>query len=76
MAAAASPAYGGAMGGEELSGNLDLLRWFTDNERGDCSYCGERESVSLPGISAWFCLRCGAISIAGMRIDSNGAVPV
>lgn len=54
--------------------NMDMLDWFSEDERGLCSSCGERACVSLERVSAHFCLACGAITIAGMRIDVNREV--
>ena len=56
--------------------NVDLLEWFGEEERNDCSQCGARACVSLPDVAAHFCLACGAISIAGIRIDTAGVLPV
>ena len=56
--------------------NLDLLEWFGDDERSDCSFCGRRACVRLPDAAAVFCLGCGAISIGGIRIDLGGQIPV
>jgi hypothetical protein len=56
--------------------NLDLLEWFDEQERGECSSCGRRACVSLPDVAAHFCLGCGAISIAGIRLDTAGAIQV
>lgn len=67
--------YLGAMGGEPVT-NVDLLKWFSEDERRDCLACGMRALVSLPDVAAQFCLRCGAITIAATRIDKNGVVPV
>jgi hypothetical protein len=41
-----------------------------------CSTCGERACVSLPDVAAHFCLNCGAIHIAGMRVDVGRYIPV
>jgi hypothetical protein len=56
--------------------NLDLLQWFREDERNVCSTCGERACVSLPEVAAHFCLACGAIHIAGMRVDIAGRIAV
>jgi hypothetical protein len=56
--------------------NRDLLAWFTDDERRDCSTCGERACVGLPDVAARFCLACGAVSIAGMRLDVDREIRV
>lgn len=60
----------------EVPSNRDLLDWFSEDERGVCSSCGERACVSLPRVSAHFCLACGAVTIAGMRIDMNREILV
>jgi NMD protein affecting ribosome stability and mRNA decay len=57
-----------------LAGNVDLLTWFTEEERQVCEDCGERSSVSLPEAVASFCLRCGAITIDGVRVDVDGRI--
>ena len=62
--------------GAEPATNVDLLKWFSEDERCDCFACGMRASVGLPDVASQFCLRCGAITIAGLRIDKNGAVAV
>jgi hypothetical protein len=56
--------------------NLDLLEWFAEDERHECSSCGRRACVSLPAVPAHFCLGCGAITIGGMRLDTQGRIPV
>ena len=48
---------------------VDLLAWFSDDERHDCSTCGERACVTLPDALASFCLACGAITIDGVEIE-------
>jgi hypothetical protein len=63
------------MGVERIT-NLDLLEWFDEDERNVCSTCGERACVSLPDVAAHFCLNCGAIHIAGMRVDIGRHIPV
>lgn len=60
----------------EVPSNRDLLEWFGEDERTACSSCGERACVSLPRVSAAFCLACGAVSIAGMRLDTNREIAV
>jgi hypothetical protein len=54
--------------------NRDLLAWFAEDERGDCSACGERACVSFPEAAASFCLACGAITIDGVRMDVDGVL--
>jgi hypothetical protein len=49
--------------------NRDLLEWFSDDERHVCSVCKERACVSLPEVTASFCLACGAIHVGGVRLD-------
>jgi hypothetical protein len=56
----------------EVPSNCDLLDWFSEDERKVCSSCGERACVSLPRVSAHFCLACGAATIAGTRLDVHG----
>ncbi len=56
--------------------NVDLLAWFGDDERNVCSQCGVQACVSLPDVPAHFCLACGAITIAGIRLDTAGILPV
>jgi hypothetical protein len=48
---------------------VDLLAWFSDDEREGCSKCGERACVTLPDALASFCLACGAITIEGVEIE-------
>jgi hypothetical protein len=66
MAAGRDRAYVGAMA---ASSNIDLLAWFSDDERHECPSCRERASVSLPDVPATFCLACGAISVDGVPIE-------
>ena len=56
--------------------NVDLLTWFSEDERGPCDHCGERARVSLPDALAAFCLGCGAITIEGVRVDVDGRVAI
>ena len=58
-----------------VSGNVDLLTWFSEEERHVCGSCGERSAVGLPEAVASFCLHCGAVAIDGVRIDAEGRVP-
>jgi hypothetical protein len=51
--------------------NVDMLAWFSEDERHVCGSCGERACVTLPDALASFCLACGAVSINGVRIDSG-----
>jgi hypothetical protein len=60
----------------EVPSNRDLLDWFSDEERNVCSSCGERGCVSLPRVAAHFCLACGAVTIAGYRIDVSHEIRV
>lgn len=49
--------------------NVDLLTWFADDERHNCSVCGQKACVTLPAARASFCLACGTITVDGVRID-------
>ena len=49
--------------------NVDMLAWFAESERNECSSCGERTCVTVEGASASFCLACGSISIDGKQVD-------
>jgi hypothetical protein len=51
--------------------NVDLLAWFSEEERTVCGSCDERACVSLPDAFASFCLACGAVSVDGVRIDAE-----
>jgi len=53
---------------------IDLLAWFTEDERQDCTTCGERACVTLPDALASFCLACGAITIDGVEIEWSSDV--
>jgi hypothetical protein len=53
-----------------------MLDWFSDDKRNVCSSCAERACVSLPHVSAHFCLACGAVTVAGMRLDVNREILV
>jgi hypothetical protein len=57
---------------EARRSNVDLLAWFSEDERELCESCGERASVvSLPEAIASFCLACGAVTIDGVRVDAD-----
>jgi hypothetical protein len=75
MAHSAGCAYRGPMATRPLT-NVDLLEWFSDEERHECSTCGHRACVTLPDVAARFCLSCGAIHIGGMRLDTGRRLPV
>jgi hypothetical protein len=60
----------------EVPSNRDLLESFSEEERGRCSSCGEYACVSLPRVSAHFCFACGAVTIAGIRLDLNREILV
>lgn len=49
--------------------NLDLLAWFSEDEREVCSDCGERACVSFPEANVAFCLGCGTVKVDGRRIE-------
>jgi hypothetical protein len=55
--------------------NVDLLAWFGEDERQECSTCAERARVTLPNAAASFCLACGAVTIdgAGIAISAEPA---
>ena len=55
--------------------DVDFLAWFGEDEREVCRDCGERASVTMPEVRASFCLRCGAITIDGERIDVDRRLP-
>jgi hypothetical protein len=48
--------------------NVDLLDWFSDEERGLCSDCGQHACVGLPGLTASFCLACNSVKVDGKTI--------
>ena len=76
MALSGVPAYSGpALESPQLT-NLDLLGWFSEEERNVCSSCERRACVSLPEVAAHFCLGCGAIHISGMRLDTGRQIAV
>ena len=56
--------------------NVDLLEWFAEDERSVCASCGERATVQLTEAVASFCLACAAVSIEGVRVDADFALPV
>jgi hypothetical protein len=60
----------------DIPSNHDLLGWFEEDERKKCSYCGAQARVGLPGASAEFCFACGAVTIAGMRLDVSREIRV
>ena len=48
--------------------NVDLLEWFSEDERDVCSECGEKACVTFPGLDAAFCLACNAVKVDGKTI--------
>ncbi|HJS93744.1 MAG TPA: hypothetical protein VJ741_05735 [Solirubrobacteraceae bacterium] len=60
----------------EVPSNQDMLDWFDEDERKNCLYCRERACVGLPEASAQFCFACGAVTVAGMRLDVNREIRV
>jgi hypothetical protein len=54
--------------------NIDMLAWFSEDERQECSKCGERAVVTLPDALASFCLACGVIWIEGEPIEVAAGV--
>jgi hypothetical protein len=68
MVECADPHYPGAPVAAAMT-NRDFLPWFGEDERVECSACGERACVSLPEAKASFCLACSAITVDGRRID-------
>jgi hypothetical protein len=56
--------------------NVDFLAWFSEEERQVCESCGEHSSVRVPDALASFCLRCGAVTIDGVRLDVDGVMTV
>jgi hypothetical protein len=48
--------------------NIDLLAWFSNDERQECWVCHQRASVTIAGALAAFCLDCGTITIDGLPI--------
>jgi hypothetical protein len=56
--------------------NLDLLSWFSEDERDVCSACGEKASVGLPGALARFCFACGAVWVDDRRLDADGKIQI
>jgi hypothetical protein len=54
--------------------NLDLLAWFSDEERGICPDCGAHAVVSLSRSAAEFCLACGGMWFEGERRDDEGRI--
>jgi hypothetical protein len=63
------PSYPGASMSAARLTNVDLLDWFSDEEREVCSDCGARACVSFPGLDAAFCLACNTVKVDGKKID-------
>jgi hypothetical protein len=61
--------------GARMATNVDMLAWFSEDERNVCGACGEKACVSVSAAVALFCLACGAITIDGQRIDVDGRIP-
>jgi hypothetical protein len=53
-----------------------MLAWFSKDERSLCASCGERAVVTPPEVDTCFCLGCGAITINGLRIDTDRKLAV
>jgi hypothetical protein len=51
--------------------DIDMLTWFSDEERERCSSCGERASVTLQEGLATMCLACRSITVDGKRFDQH-----
>jgi hypothetical protein len=49
--------------------NVDLLHWFGEDERDECTSCGECAVVTIPEALASFCLACGAVWLDGKALD-------
>jgi hypothetical protein len=54
------------------AGNVDLLAWFSLDERELCEACFEQAAVSVPEAVASFFLSCGAVAIDAVRVDVDG----
>ena len=52
-------------------GNLDLLRWFGDDERSRCGTCGENACIGVDPEAATVCLSCGAVWLADRQPDRD-----
>jgi hypothetical protein len=50
---------------------VDLLALFAEDERDQCSFCGEKTCVTVPDAQASFCFACRAICLNGVRIDAK-----
>jgi hypothetical protein len=74
MAQRGGCSYRGSTVADPTLSNVDLLTWFSEEERHECSFCGERARVSLPDALASFCMACGAICIDGVRLDHDGRI--
>ena len=51
--------------------NIDLLHWFSEDERDECTSCRESAVVTVPEALASFCLACGAVWLEGEALDVN-----
>src|SRR2546423_644484 len=58
-----------------LPSNEEMLAWFSDHERHECEFCGEKACVSQPDATASCCLACGAVTVEGVRIDGDSRLP-
>ena len=54
--------------------NVDLLAWFSEDEREVCSECGKKACVSFPGLKAAFCPACNAVKVDGEQITLGQAI--
>jgi hypothetical protein len=61
----------GGTSAEAGPSNVDMLAWFSEDERHVCESCGEKARVSLADVFASFCLACGAVWADGVRVDAS-----
>ena len=71
MAVVRHRSYLGSTVGDVAQSNLDVLAWFSEDERHACESCGTKACVSIDEATASFCLACGAVSINGVQIDAD-----
>ena len=73
MVSASPASY--SQGVEAPGRNIDLLAWFSEDEREECSKCGEKAVVTVADALASFCLSCGVIWINGEPVELSARSP-
>jgi len=49
--------------------DVELHRWFADDELDTCPSCGQHAVIRLPGSDSLFCFACGYVAAAARQRD-------